>query len=108
MMTEGSLTRCELGVASSDSWPDTVVLWTRLAPDPLHGGGMPPEKAPLRWRIATDDRMNKVVRQGTAVASPEWAHSVHVEAGTRTRALVLVSVRRQPRRRSRRSLSIGR
>src|SRR5690606_40635132 len=24
-----------LGVASGDPWPDGVVLWTRLAPDPL-------------------------------------------------------------------------
>ena len=32
-----------LGVASGDPVPDGVVLWTRLAPDPLvPGGGMPP------------------------------------------------------------------
>ncbi len=30
-----------LGVASGDPLPDGVVLWTRLAPDPLNGGGMP-------------------------------------------------------------------
>ena len=30
-----------LGVASGDPSPDGAVLWTRLAPDPLHGGGMP-------------------------------------------------------------------
>ena len=31
-----------LGVASGDPVPDGVVLWTRLAPDPLvPGGGMP-------------------------------------------------------------------
>ena len=30
-----------LGVASGDPWPDSVVLWTRLAPEPLEGGGMP-------------------------------------------------------------------
>ncbi len=30
-----------LGVASGDPLPDSVVLWTRLAPDPLNGGGMP-------------------------------------------------------------------
>ncbi|MCZ9345539.1 PhoD-like phosphatase N-terminal domain-containing protein, partial [Streptomyces sp. TRM76130] len=30
-----------LGVASGDPLPDGVVLWTRLAPDPLAGGGMP-------------------------------------------------------------------
>ena len=31
-----------LGVASGDPSPDGIVLWTRLAPDPLNGGGMPP------------------------------------------------------------------
>ncbi len=30
-----------LGIASGDPTPDGVVLWTRLAPDPLRGGGMP-------------------------------------------------------------------
>src|SRR5207248_7884639 len=29
-----------LGVASGDPSPDGAVLWTRLAPDPLHGSGM--------------------------------------------------------------------
>ncbi|MEU2516877.1 PhoD-like phosphatase N-terminal domain-containing protein, partial [Streptomyces syringium] len=31
-----------LGVASGDPWPDSVVLWTRLAPSPYEpDGGMP-------------------------------------------------------------------
>ena len=30
-----------LGVASGDPEPDGVVLWTRLSPSPLTGGGMP-------------------------------------------------------------------
>ncbi len=30
-----------LGVASGDPLPGSVVLWTRLAPEPLNGGGMP-------------------------------------------------------------------
>ena len=30
-----------LGVCSGDPAPDGVVLWTRLAIDPLNGGGMP-------------------------------------------------------------------
>jgi alkaline phosphatase D len=29
-----------LGVASGEPLPDGVVRWTRLAPDPLGGGGM--------------------------------------------------------------------
>src|SRR5512145_998333 len=30
-----------LGVASGDPLPRAVVIWTRLAPAPLEGGGMP-------------------------------------------------------------------
>src|SRR4051812_11052765 len=32
-----------LGVASGDPDTTSVILWTRLAPDPLQGGGMPDE-----------------------------------------------------------------
>jgi phosphodiesterase/alkaline phosphatase D-like protein len=69
----------QLGLASGDPWPDSVVLWTRLAPQPLDGGGMPREDVEVRWRIAADEQMTKVVREGIAIASPDWAHSVHVE-----------------------------
>jgi alkaline phosphatase D len=69
----------KLGIASGDPAPDGVVLWTRLAPDPLNGGGMPPEDVRVRWQVATDEAMSKVVRKGTATASKDWAHAVHVE-----------------------------
>ncbi len=69
----------QLGVASGDPLPDGVVLWTRLAPDPLGGGGMPPEDVRVRWQVATDESMTRVVRKGTATASKDWAHAVHVE-----------------------------
>jgi alkaline phosphatase D len=68
-----------LGVASGDPQPDGVVLWTRLAPDPLAGGGMPPEAFEVGWRIATDEGMRDVVQRGSALATPELGHSVHVE-----------------------------
>jgi alkaline phosphatase D len=68
-----------LGVASGDPGPDGVVLWTRLAPSPLEGGGMPPEAVAVHWRVATDPRLARVVQRGTALARPELAHSVHVE-----------------------------
>lgn len=68
-----------LGIASGDPLPNGVVLWTRLAPDPLHGGGMPPEPVTVLWQLAADESMRRVVKQGTAVALPELAHSVHVE-----------------------------
>ena len=69
----------QLGVASGDPSPDGIVLWTRLAPKPMAGGGMPDEAIEVAWQVAEDERMSKVVRQGTTVANPEWAHAVHVE-----------------------------
>jgi len=68
-----------LGVASGDPAPDGVVLWTRLAPDPLGGGGMPPQNVPVGWEVATDDQMRRVVKRGTTSARHALAHSVHVE-----------------------------
>lgn len=68
-----------LGVASGDPLPDSVVLWTRLAPDPLNGGGMLQQNLPVQWQIAADEKMRHVVRVGTAIATPELAHSVHVD-----------------------------
>lgn len=68
-----------LGVASGDPLPDGVVLWTRLAPKPLEGGGIPDRPFDVGWRIAGDDGMRTVVQSGTATARPELGHSVHVE-----------------------------
>jgi alkaline phosphatase D len=69
-----------LGVASGDPLPDGVVLWTRLAPDPLGGAPAARGAIPVRWQIASDERFAKVVANGTALALPEHAHSVHVDA----------------------------
>ena len=68
-----------LGVASGDPTADGVVLWTRLARDPLRGGGMPAGDAEVTWEVARDERMQDVVQRGTAVAPAALAHSVHVE-----------------------------
>jgi alkaline phosphatase D len=68
-----------LGVASGDPAHDGVVLWTRLAPDPLNGGGMSAESVDVRWEVADDDAMRHVVKHGRATAAAAWAHSVHVE-----------------------------
>src|SRR4051812_14034369 len=69
----------QLGVASGDPASDGVVLWTRLAPKPVEGGGMKSESVEVSWRICEDEAMTKVTRKGTTVATPDWAHSVHVE-----------------------------
>jgi alkaline phosphatase D len=69
-----------LGVASGDPLPDGVVLWTRLAPDPLAAdGGMEPVSVSVRWQVAEDERFGRVVGGGTVTAGPASAHSVHVE-----------------------------
>jgi alkaline phosphatase D len=69
-----------LGVASGDPLPGAVVLWTRLAPDPLAGGGMPPGDVAVDWVVARDDAFAEVVASGTATAPEAFAHSVHVDA----------------------------
>ena len=71
-----------LGVASGYPEPGAVVLWTRLAPEPLApGGGMPREAdaVPVDWEVAEDDGFRRIRRSGRTYATPDWAHSVHVE-----------------------------
>src|SRR5262245_31342338 len=68
-----------LGVASGDPTPDGAVLWTRLAPRPLEGGGMPNAPMEVGWEVAADAGCYDIVRRGSVVARPELGHSVHVE-----------------------------
>ncbi len=68
-----------LGVASGDPSADGAVLWTRLAPDPLNGGGLPPENIRVGWEVAEDDSMQHIVCSGSETADARLAHSVHVE-----------------------------
>ncbi|MDB5416349.1 MAG: hypothetical protein JWR10_4684 [Rubritepida sp.] len=69
-----------LGVASGDPWPDGVVIWTRLAPDPLaEGGGMAATAVEVIWEVATDPRVTDVIQRGISYATPQTSHSVHIE-----------------------------
>ena len=68
-----------LGVASGDPLPDSVILWTRLAPDPLNGGGMPAAKVEVGWEIARDQAFRTIEQKGVEIARPELGHSVHVD-----------------------------
>lgn len=71
-----------LGVASGDPTPDGMVLWTRLATDPVAVdgfGGMPDATVDVQWELAADDKFSRVVRRGTEQAVRQFAHSVHVE-----------------------------
>ncbi len=68
-----------LGVASGDIDHHSVVLWTRLVPEPLQpDGGMPRHATAVQWQVAADPRFRHVVRSGAVRALPELAHSVHV------------------------------
>ena len=71
-----------LGIASGDPLPDSVILWTRLAINPLDEsgrGGMPQRTVPVKWQVAEDPRMTKIVKHGTFTARAELAHSVHID-----------------------------
>jgi len=67
-----------LGVASGYPRPTEIVLWTRL----LLGSADAERPAPaLRvvWEVAEDPRFDHIVRRGEALATADWAHSVHAE-----------------------------
>jgi len=69
-----------LGVASGYPQPAGFTLWTRLAPFPeAPGGGMAPEVVPIAWEVAEDEAFRTLAASGTTYATPEWAHSAHVE-----------------------------
>ncbi|RAO49424.1 Alkaline phosphatase [Micromonospora saelicesensis] len=74
----------KLGVASGDPAPDSVVLWTRLAPSPLNAdgqGGMANADVTVEWQVSTTDRFTSLVASGSVVALYADAHSVHAIAG---------------------------
>jgi alkaline phosphatase D len=69
-----------LGVASGDPSPTGIVLWTRLAPDPLvPGGGVPAEPIEVRYELSKDEDFHSIQRKGSSVALPDEAHSVREE-----------------------------
>ncbi len=54
-----------------DPLPDGFVLWTRLAPAPLEGGGMPDRQVPVHREVARDESFRRIVRRGVESAPPE-------------------------------------
>ncbi|AVT40764.1 alkaline phosphatase [Plantactinospora sp. BB1] len=74
----------KLGVASGEPAPDSVVLWTRLAPSPLNAdgqGGMANADVTVEWQVSADERFGSLVAAGSVAARYVDAHSVHVVAG---------------------------
>ena len=71
-----------LGVASGEPLPDGVVLWTRLAPRPMEpGAGMGRAPFEVRWEIAADPNLKRIVARGRKLATAAAGHSVHLEVG---------------------------
>ncbi|GAA1683180.1 alkaline phosphatase PhoD [Glycomyces endophyticus] len=71
-----------LGVASGDPEPDGVVLWTRLAVNPLAEdgfGGMPNGVFDVKWEVAKDERFRRRVASGRVETAAEVGFSVHIE-----------------------------
>src|SRR5215469_6483433 len=73
-----------LGIASGNPGSDSVILWTRLAPEPVspdpdRPGGVLPDPVTVRWEMALDDSLTQIIGHGEAIAMPETAHAVRVE-----------------------------
>ncbi|MFE6387103.1 alkaline phosphatase D family protein [Nocardiopsis dassonvillei] len=72
-----------LGVASGDPFHSSVVLWTRLAPNPFAEdglGGMPDRRVEVEWQVSREEGFGLLSASGTVETGPDAAHSVHVEA----------------------------
>ena len=69
----------KLGVASGEPTPNGIVLWTRLAPDPLNGGGLGDATYLVRFEVAKDPSFLDILHRGETGAGPEEAHTVHAE-----------------------------
>ncbi len=69
-----------LGVASGDPLPNSVMLWTRLAPRPQDpDGGMSGMRTAVNWEVADDEAFARVVKKGRATAAPELGFSIHID-----------------------------
>ncbi|MEZ5560069.1 MAG: alkaline phosphatase D family protein [Pseudomonadales bacterium] len=61
------------GIASGDPLGDRVILWTRVS-------AAPGAQVPVRWLIASDPDLRRVVDQGVVTALPARDHTVKVDA----------------------------
>lgn len=70
-----------LGVASGDPDATSVVLWTRLVPDPAAAdGGAGADDLMVALDVAADEAFEELVSSEVVPAPASLAHSVHVEA----------------------------
>lgn len=72
-----------LGVASGDPTSTSVILWTRLAAQPLDVAGLGGLEAvtyyQVEWAVAVDPQMREVVRSGTLRARREGGYAVRAQ-----------------------------
>ncbi|SDT10543.1 alkaline phosphatase D family protein [Microlunatus soli] len=70
-----------LGVASGEPRPHAVLIWTRLAPEPLAVGcGLDPSGSlTVRWEVAADEHFRRIAARGTTRATAAESYSVHVD-----------------------------
>ena len=71
----------KLGVASGDPEPDLVVLWTRIDREALESIGAHETSVAIDYELARDDNFREIVRTGSAIAYPEFGHSISAEVG---------------------------
>ena len=67
-----------LGVASGDPQPEGVVLWTRVAPEPLTDT-FAYDDIQVDWAVSRNERMDAPVVHGNTTARAASSHCVHVE-----------------------------
>jgi len=70
-----------LGIASGSPRPTSVVLWTRILPDPLDARSAGTLPLAVHWEMAEDEAFKRIAAKGNVTALPELAHSVHVDVG---------------------------
>ncbi|WP_394281951.1 alkaline phosphatase D family protein [Corynebacterium sp.] len=68
------------GVASGDPLPTSVILWTRVTPEPgaYPGSNLGPATE-VAWEVATDPDFHTIVRAGSLMTSVTADHTVHVD-----------------------------
>lgn len=66
-----------LGVASGEPDPNSVVIWTKLNPQslPLRGKIA---NLPIQWRVTTDEKLTQIIAEGTTLAVSDLDYAVHV------------------------------
>ena len=87
--------------------PDGVVLWTRLAPEPLEGGGMPPAAVEVGWEVARDASFEAIQEGSGHCSARAWPQRSCRDRRTRARPRIFLSLPRRQRSESDRPYGDG-